>query len=381
MINKSDWIKFNRHELAGSFGDIGTDLPLLIAMIGAAKLDITSTFVMFGLMQILTGLMYGLPMPMQPLKAMAVIIIAQKLPANIIYGAGFSIGILMLILTTSGLLNFMVKKTPLHVVRGIQFGLGLSLVSLALKNYIPSLGLNGYILAAICFSITIVLWNNKKYPAVLINIIIGILFSIYQNNAGVIDSNLISFQLPKFNIPDWADIWTGFFILAIPQIPLSISNSVIATHRTLQDLYPERKVSVKKIGFTFSIINLVSPFFSGPPTCHGCGGLAGHYAFGARTGGSVIIYGSMYIILGSFFSSTIHEVLQFFPGPLLGVILFFEALVLLKLIRDISNNKTELTIALIVASVAFTLPQGFFVAMVLGVLLTLFINKFKNGSI
>ena len=65
-------IEFNRNELSGSFGDIGTDFPLIIGMILASNLDVASVFVMFGLMQILTGVVYGLPMPMQPLKAMAV---------------------------------------------------------------------------------------------------------------------------------------------------------------------------------------------------------------------------------------------------------------------------------------------------------------------
>ncbi|MCZ2400148.1 MAG: hypothetical protein LC135_09825 [Phycisphaerae bacterium] len=37
-------IRFDRHELAGSFGDIGTDLPLLIGMIAAAGLDSASVF-------------------------------------------------------------------------------------------------------------------------------------------------------------------------------------------------------------------------------------------------------------------------------------------------------------------------------------------------
>ncbi|MCE3011939.1 MAG: putative sulfate/molybdate transporter, partial [Proteobacteria bacterium] len=84
-------IRFNRFEWAGSIGDIGTDLPLLIAMISAAQLDVASTFIMFGLMQMLTGLVYGLPMPMQPLKAMAVLVISQKLPGSTLYAAGFVI--------------------------------------------------------------------------------------------------------------------------------------------------------------------------------------------------------------------------------------------------------------------------------------------------
>ena len=52
-------------ELAGSFGDTGTDCPLVVGMIIACGLDTTSALVMFGVMQILTGITYGLPMPVQ----------------------------------------------------------------------------------------------------------------------------------------------------------------------------------------------------------------------------------------------------------------------------------------------------------------------------
>src|SRR3954468_1285465 len=80
-------VRFDRNELSGAFGDIGTDFPLIVGMIAAAKLDSASTLVMFGLMQILTGTLYGMPMPAQPLKAMAVLVISQKLGGHLLYEA------------------------------------------------------------------------------------------------------------------------------------------------------------------------------------------------------------------------------------------------------------------------------------------------------
>lgn len=369
----SEKIKFNRNELAGSFGDMGTDLPLLLAMIAAVNLDVTSTFVMFGLMQIATGFLYGMPMPMQPLKAMAVIVISQKIAPNILYGAGLSIGLCMLLLTMTGLLDRIVKIIPLHVVRGIQFGLGLSLMSLALKNYVPSLGNAGFLLAAVCFAIILVLKNNKRFPGVLIIIGIGCIFSYFKMDTSSL-SFAMSFHLPELHSVSGMDMINGFLILGLAQLPLSISNSVIATHRTIKDLYPEKNVSIRKIGLTYSLFNLITPWFSGVPACHGCGGLAGHYAFGARTGGSVVIYGLFYLIVGLFFSEAAHEIVQFFPKPLLGVILFFEALVLLMLISDISSSKQNFTIALIVASIAFTMPHGYLFGLLMGILMSKFVK-------
>src|SRR3989344_9486226 len=106
-------IEFNRNELSGSFGDIGTDFPLIAGMVLASNLDVASVFVMFGLMQILTGIVYGLPMPMQPLKAMAVLVITQNIQSSVLFGAGFAIGLAMLVLSLSGALNWLAgKKTP-----------------------------------------------------------------------------------------------------------------------------------------------------------------------------------------------------------------------------------------------------------------------------
>src|SRR5690606_1841366 len=95
-------ISFNRRELAGAFGDIGTDLPLLVAMVMAAALHAPSALFMFGVMPIATGAIYKMPMPAQPLTAMATLVIAQQLPGDSLFGAGLAIGTIMLALSLSG---------------------------------------------------------------------------------------------------------------------------------------------------------------------------------------------------------------------------------------------------------------------------------------
>src|ERR1700686_3030988 len=131
-------IRFDRNEISGAFGDIGTDLPLIVGMILAAKLDPASVLTLFGAMQLLTGLIYGLPMPAQPLKAMAVLVISGKAGAGVLYGGGLAIGITMLALTVTGMIDWLARAVPKSVVRGIQFGLGLQLSILALTQYVPA---------------------------------------------------------------------------------------------------------------------------------------------------------------------------------------------------------------------------------------------------
>ena len=74
-------------------------------------------------------------------------------------------------------------------------------------------------------------------------------------------------------------------------------NSILATRQIASDLFPARQITIRKLGLTYAAMNLLNPWFGGVPTCHGSGGMAGHYTFGARTGGSVIIYGLFYLVL------------------------------------------------------------------------------------
>ena len=363
---RKGWIRFDRNEFAGAFGDIGTDLPLIIAMILVAGLDAASALIMFGVMQVFTGLRYGIPMPVQPLKAMAALVIAQKLSGGVLFGGGLAIGVIMLVLTVTGLIGWLARVVPKNVVRGIQFGLGLQLAMLAVKDYVPAEGAAGYALAAAGFVITIVLLGNRRFPAALFVIALGVAYAlIFKVNFDVVWRGA-SFHLPHLRMVSRQDLLTGLIVLAVPQIPLSLGNSILATRQVAEDFFPERPLTIRQISFTYSIMNLVNPWFGGIPTCHGSGGMAGHYTFGARTGGSVIIYGCLYLSLGLFFGGCFAQLIQVFPKPILGVMLAFEGLAMLLLVRDIANSKSDLFIAMLVGLMAAGLPYGYAIGLIIG---------------
>ncbi len=361
-------IRFDRNEFAGSFGDIGTDFPLIVALIAVCGLDPASVLVMFGLMQVATGLVYGMPMPVQPLKAMSVIMITQKLGGNILHAAGLVIGMIMLLLSCTGLLNWIARIIPKCVVRGIQFGLGCQLALLATKEYVPADGAWGYVLAVVSLLVILFLWGNRRYPAAIFVIGIGIVYAIFFK----LDLNVllggVGFQVPRWHVPNTGDMLQGFLLLALPQLSLSLGNSILATKQIAQDHFPEKNLTVNKIGRTYALMNLVTPFFSGIPVCHGSGGMAGHYAFGARSGGSVVIYGTLYLILGLFLSGVFGQIVNIFPKPMLGVILFVEGMALIRLIKDVSVVPAEWIIAVMVGVMAIGLPYGYFIAMIVGTL-------------
>lgn len=361
-------IHIDRNEVAGAFGDLGTDLPLLIGVIIASGFDVASVFVVFGAMQVLSALRYRLPMPVQPLKAVAAIVIAQGLSPEIVYGGGLAIGVIMLLFTVTGLVDWLGAFIPKAVVRGVQFGLGLKLATVATGEYmLGDKAMPDLVLAVLCFLIAAFLIGNRKYPAALLIVGIGLIYSAGLSwQGGTLAFPAPGFDYPKWFVPQWSHILDGFLLLALPQIPLSIGNSLLATHRLTADFFPERGIRLRDISATYSLMNLISPFLSGFPVCHGSGGLAGHYAFGARSGGSVLLYGVFFLVVGLFFSKQFESVMGIFPLPVLGVILLFEALALLALLRDVSGDEKALFVALLVGLVAALLPYGFLIGMVVG---------------
>ncbi|QIX61332.1 transporter [Hymenobacter lutimineralis] len=359
-------IRFDRNELAGAFGDLGTDLPLLIGVIAASGMDSAGVLVMFGVMQLFSGLWYGMPMPVQPLKAFAALVIAQKIPGRIIFGGGLAIGVSMLLLSVTGLIDALARLVPKPVIRGIQFGLALQLATLALKEYVPADGLGGYALAAAGFLITVVLLGNRRWPAALMVLVLGVAYGLLFKLDFATAHQALGLRLPAWHVPQWPDILTGAVLLALPQIPLSLGNSVLATRQVVQDYFPERPLTVRQISFTYALMNLVNPLLGGFPVCHGSGGMVGHYTFGGRTGGSVIIYGLLFVGLGLFFSQGFQQLVHIFPLPILGVLLLFEALTLATLLRDISSHRADLLLALLVGLLCSGLPYGYLVGLVVG---------------
>ncbi len=362
-------ITINRAELSGSFGDIGTDLPLITGMILASGMNPAAVLGVFGLTQVASALFYGIPMPVQPLKAVAALVIAGGISASQVYGAGLSIGLLMLALTATGLLDRLRTLVPKSVIRGIQLGLGIKLALLATVRYIPSAGVTGLVLAGVCALMVILLLGNHRCPPALPVVGIGVAYTLLVNVGPGLEQAGFGFTLPSLARFTRADMLQGMILLALPQIPLSLGNSLFATHQMAADLFPERRVKLRTIGYTYSLLNVVSAFLGGIPVCHGSGGMAGHYVFGGRTGGSVLLYGVFLIGLGLFWGTGFGQFVHRFPLPVLGVVLLAEGAMLMHVAQDVIPVRHDLAVALLTAAAAVLLPYGFLVGMTSGTLL------------
>ena len=369
-------LSFSRHEFAGAFGDLGTDLPLLVGVVIATGMDAPAAFVVFGLLQILSGLAYRLPMPVQPLKAMAAIAIAGKLAPTLLAAGGLIVGVTMLILAHTGALAWLARTVPKAVVRGIQVGLGLQLLTLAVTRFLPQNGTTGWILAGTALALILLLRNHHHVPAALVVLALGVGY------AGVT-------WPPKapapwgLHLPALPDRWpTGdefaraALLLALPQIALSLGNSVLATRQVVTDFFPEREpLSVRRIGTTYGLMNLFAAPLGGLPVCHGSGGIAGHYFFGARTGGSAVIYGTALVTAGLFLVGDPAAFQRLVPGPILGTLLLVEAVTVLLLVRDQWHAPLAFLLAIACGLTAAFVPYGYAVALGGGTLVAVVLRR------
>jgi xanthine/uracil permease len=360
-------LRFNRRELAGAFGDLGTDLPLLVGMILAAGLDPTTVFLTFGGLQVASGLWYRLPMPVQPLKAMAAIVIAGQVTSPVLVAGGLVVGLTMLALAHFGALDWIARVVPRVVVRGIQVGLGVQLARIALTRFIGTQGALGWAVAAVALALVLWLRRNRRVPAALVLVVLGIAVAAATWPADL--ALPLGWHAPVLPTrwPSGAEFLQGALVLAVPQLALSLGNSVLATRQAVQDFFPEREPpTVRRIGLTYGLMNLLAAPLGATPVCHGSGGMAGHYAFGGRTGGSVVYYGLLYLLAGTLLSADPRAFQQLFPAPMLGVLLLVEATTLVALVRDQWGDTRAVGFAVVTGVAASTLPYGYAVVLLVG---------------
>ena len=386
--------KFDRLEFAGSLGDLGTLIPLSIALIVINGLSVTPVFLMVGLFYILCGLYFKLPIPVQPLKVVSAIAIAypDKVNASVIGASGLIFGVILLILTSTRLIDWVASFFSKPIVRGIQLGLGLILIqkglgfilksdllinSVSITDTVLGVPLNPFV-GALGALITLLLLTSKRFPAAIVLIGGGICVSLLT---GALDAVSLALGPTRIglNLPTSQDFINALIILVIPQIPLTLGNAIIGTSDAVRVLFKDdanrEKVTNRSLSVSMGLVNIATGLLSGMPMCHGAGGLAAHHRFGARTGGSNIMIGVIFMAIALIFGTIGISLLMLIPNGILGVLLLFAGLELAVLVRDV-NTRNDLFVTLIVAGLGFvTTNMG--IAFAVGILVY-YLIKWRN---
>jgi len=351
--------EFNLRELAGSMGDFGTLFPLAIGYIVVCGLNPSGFLVMMGIANIVTGLVYRLPMPIEPMKVLAVVAIAQHWSPSMVYASGFAMGIIWIVLAVTGVIGWIARVTPNSVIRGIQVTLGVLLAIEAFKMIST-----WWAIGIASILIVLVLRQNRYAPATIVLMALGVAIMLIKREFQQVSPPALSFPpLTGFRLEE---VWQTLLLAGFSQVPLTVTNATIATSSLIKTYWPEKPVSERKLSWNQGIMNLILPFFGGMPMCHGASGLAGQYYFGARTGGTNIIEGLIEISMGLFLSTSIAGLFGFFPTAIIGAMMFLVGIELTKFAKDIRLSKDLIPMSVtVIVSLATNMAYGFLGGLIL----------------
>jgi len=424
---------FTWREASGSMGDLGTFVPFLVGLSTRAGLDVGTTLFFTGAYNLATAIAFDVPMPVQPMKAIAAVALADdavRVPEMV--AAGAFVALVLLALAATGLVDRFNDLTPRAVVHGVQIGVGVTLAARAVDLGLrtergeirPALGADGtalgvLALAIVAYGATVARddasdardddddddddaldalgggepsgavapslgsaptsrphadanVNDRRarrpssFAAAPALLVLGLVVASTREGA------LAALRLgpsPRFGrvvAPSLRSVSRGVFKAGIPQLPLTTLNSVLATCALSETLFPEdassssssssssstrrsafddtardgggdvindsrfggggkRKVRVATLASSVGAMNLVGAPFGAMPACHGAGGLAAHYHFGARTGAAVAFLGAVKIAASLAFGSSLAALLAGFPETVLAVMLLSAA--------------------------------------------------------
>lgn len=361
-------------EISGALGDLGTLLPLMIALALQGSISLPSTLVLSGLFNILTGIVFGAPLPVQPMKAIAAAAIASHAPQGPTLAAGALVGAAVGILSVTGLLRWLTAHIPVPVVKGIQFGAGLQLVISGGGTMLLKLGWwsssagpeNGssqpfdnrlWAIAAFLLLICTARTKPGRFPYALVVFLVGLVLAILTittSGSGYLPGFTI--WHPFTTIPAFLDPRAWY--MAVAQLPLTTLNSVIAAAALASELMGRGSGSgaaslltggtaippptVTELGISVAAMNLLTCWFGAMPVCHGAGGLAAQYRFGARSGASIILLGTVKLLLGLFLGTTLLDLLGSFPKSILGVMVIAAGLELAKVGQSLNYGASDL---------------------------------------
>ena len=387
--------RFDRMEIAGSLGDLGTLLPIAIGMILINGLNPMGMLFSIGIYYILSGIYFGITVPVQPMKVIGAYAIATAMTPSQVMASAALMGLFLLIIGGTNAITLIGKYTPKPVVRGVQVSTGTLLMAQGVKFMIgsskfqmmrqmaePYLTIQhigpipvGIVIGIAGGVLTLLLLENRKFPAGLFVILGGIFLGLVLGTHEGFDKLNIGIYFPEllpFGLPVGADFTFAFFALVLPQLPMTIGNAVIANADLSHEYFGKdsTKVTYRALTLSMALANLLSFVVGGMPLCHGAGGLAAHYRFGARTAGSNLMIGILFMALAVFLGIHALSVVYLLPMAILGVLLIFAGGQLALTIIDMKTRK-DLFVSLLILGItlASNLAVGFLVGIVVAYVL------------
>jgi MFS superfamily sulfate permease-like transporter len=304
--------------MAGACGDLGTFLPHVIGAITVAGLAPAGVLAGFGAFFIASGLFYGLPMAVQPMKAVSAVLVTGQVGPGEVAAAGMLLGAVLLVLGLTGGIGWLARAIPQSVSAGLQLGLGLSMALFGLELVWRTPWLGAGALAMLGLLIL-----RPRFPAALAMLAAAIAVGYAAGLVAPPPPIGLEWGSPRLSLPTLAEIWRGIELLALPQLPLTLTNAVIVTALVCRDLFPSAaaRASERNLALSTGIANLALAPLGAMPMCHGAGGVQAQHRFGARSGLAPIILGTVLLVLGIGFAGSAAHLLGLVPLAAVGALL------------------------------------------------------------
>jgi len=348
--------RFDRAELAGAVADLGVFVPIAVALIIKNGLSPTAVLLPAGLLYVLSGLLYRVPVPVQPLKAFGAIAIAQGLGQSEIAAGALVMGVVFVALGASGWLDRVAKVFPRPIIRGVQLSVGLLFCKLAWDlTTAPPAAFSDHVRpewwlvgAGAVVALAALLMRRHNITLILVALAIIGMVASFQGPLALGPSSL---QIPQLSLQAFA---TAAVALVLPQLPLTFANSCLATADAARMYFGAAADRVRpgRLALTLGVANLLAGAMSGMPVCHGAGGMTAHRAFGARTGGAPIMLGTGLLVLGVAIGASLAAALTGFPLPILAGLLAVAGVLHIALLKDL-RKPTDWAMAIAVGATGF----------------------------
>ncbi|HEY0876922.1 MAG TPA: putative sulfate/molybdate transporter [Zeimonas sp.] len=350
--SRREWLS----ETSGAFGDLGVLVPFVTAYLAIIGMAPQSVLVPIGLASIAAGLWFRTPFPVQPMKLIgaSAILYAQAgvtMTPEVVVAAGLFTGLVWIALGITGLAERFSEWIPREALLGVVMGLGFGFMLEGLRTMTAQPWA-----AALTLAIALVLLSRPAVPTMLVLLGGGALASLAFGATPPLEAVrwLPTVTPPAFAWPQlsWHAIELGVLLLALPQLPLTFGNALIAIVEENNRRFPARPTTPRTVAFSTGLMNVFSSMLGGIPLCHGAGGMAAQTRFGARSGRAPVIFGTTLLVLGLFFAQSVATLFALVPPAVLGCILFVAGLQLALGSREPGGEKADRYVVLATAGIA-----------------------------
>jgi SulP family sulfate permease len=367
--------RFDLRELSGALADLGTLAPLAVGLVAVCGVGATALFLVTGVMYLVVAGVYRLPIPLQPLKAAGAIAIAGALPLGAIAAAAWIVAGVLAVLAWTGGTARLSRLFTRPVIRGIQLGVGLILVKKGVLFMLHGAGDGtrlvlgdgpGLALAFLVAAVLVLGVVRPKVPAVLLALAFSVAAGLLAGTTGM-PSHLTGPEALSVVVPTWGEWQLGLLALAIPQLPLTLGNAVVATEDCAQIYFGDRArhVTATRLSLTLSVGNVLAALVGAMPMCHGSGGLTAHVRFGARSGAAPLMLGVAFVAIGLAFGAGAQGLLLGIPPVTIGLLMAWIGVHHGLLIADLRSDRVGMAVAGIVGLTGL-LSANLAIAFVLG---------------